>query len=167
MTIINSPFPDVEIPDVPVHDFIFGDLGDRAGRVAMIEGASGTSLTFGEMAGQVDSVAAALAERGILKGDVVGLFAPNSPAYAVVFHGILRAGATATTVNSLYTPDEIAHQLRDAGAKLLVTISPFLDRARPRSRRRACRSPRSSCSTAPRGTPACATCSRPRPRRRP
>ena len=46
-----------------------------------------------------------------------------------VFHGILRAGGAATTVNSLYTAAEITAQLRDARATYLFTISAFLDRA--------------------------------------
>ena len=78
----------------------------------------------------VDKIAAALAERGVGAGDVVGLFAPNSPEWAAVFHGVLRANAIVTSANSLYTPGELAHQLADSGAKLLVTVSPFLDRAR-------------------------------------
>ncbi len=78
----------------------------------------------------VDKIAAALGERGIGAGDVVGLFAPNSPEWAAVFHGVLRANAIVTSANSLYTPGELAHQLADSGAKLLVTVSPFLDRAR-------------------------------------
>jgi acyl-CoA synthetase (AMP-forming)/AMP-acid ligase II len=40
-----------------------------------------------------------------------------------------------TTVNSLYTADEIAFQLGDAGAKYLVTVGPFLDRALPGAER--------------------------------
>jgi acyl-CoA synthetase (AMP-forming)/AMP-acid ligase II len=60
---------------------------------------------------------------------VVGLFAPNTPYYAAVFHGVLRANAIVTSANSLYTPGELAHQLADSGAKLLFTVSPFLDRA--------------------------------------
>jgi acyl-CoA synthetase (AMP-forming)/AMP-acid ligase II len=47
----------------------------------------------------------------------------------VVFHGIARAGLVSSPINSLYTPDEIAFQLRDSGAKMLITVSPFLDRA--------------------------------------
>ena len=72
----------------------------------------------------VDKIAAALAERGIAAGDVVGLFAPNSPEWAAVFHGVLRANAIVTSANSLYTPGELAHQLADSGAKLLVHRLP-------------------------------------------
>jgi 4-coumarate--CoA ligase len=46
-----------------------------------------------------------------------------------VFHGILRSGATVTTINSLYTDEEIANQLKDSGATWLFTISPMLGAA--------------------------------------
>ncbi len=126
---IASPYPDVEIPDVSLHEFLFSDLGERADQVAFIDGTSGAEMTYRELAGMVDKVAAALAERGIGKGDEVAMLVPNTPYYAVVFHGILRAGAVVTTINSLYTPDEIAYQLRDSRAKMMFTISLFLDRA--------------------------------------
>jgi acyl-CoA synthetase (AMP-forming)/AMP-acid ligase II len=126
---VRSPYPDVEIPDVSLFDFLFSGFGERAGAPALIDGASGATITFGELEGMVGKIAAALAERGIGAGDVVALFAPNTPYYVAVFHGILRANAIVTSVNSLYTPGELAHQLADSGAKLMFTISPFLDRA--------------------------------------
>ncbi len=124
-----SPFPDVEIPEVSVPELVLAAARERADQVALVDAMSGQSLTYGQFADMVERVAGALARRGIGRGDVVGVFAPNTPAYAVVFHGILRAGATATTVNALYTADELASQLADSKAKLLFTISPFLERA--------------------------------------
>lgn len=128
--IVRSPYDDIAVPDVGLPDFLFGDLGDATDRVAIIDGPSGREVTFGELAGAVDRFAAALGERGLGRGDVLALFAPNNPYYPVVFHGALAAGLAVTTINSLYTPDELAFQLRDSGAKILVTVSPFLDRAR-------------------------------------
>ena len=127
---VRSPYPDVEIPDVSLTAFLFGDFGDRVDAPAFIDGPSGRAITFGELAGMVDKIAAALGERGIGTGDVVGLFAPNSPEWAAAFHGVLRANAVVTSANSLYTPSELAHQLADSDAKLLITVSAFLDRAR-------------------------------------
>jgi acyl-CoA synthetase (AMP-forming)/AMP-acid ligase II len=126
---VRSPYPDVEIPDVSLFDFLFTGFGERAGDPALIDGASGAAITFGELEGMVGKIAAALTERGIGAGDVVALFAPNTPHYVAVFHGILRANAVVTSVNSLYTPGELAHQLSDSGAQLVFTVSPFLDRA--------------------------------------
>ena len=124
-----SPYPDVEIPEVSLFDFLFSDFGGRDDQPALIDGGSGASITFAELRGTAERIAAALAERGIAKGDVVSIFAPNTPYYAAVFHGILRANAVVTSANSLYSPGELAHQLADSGAKLLFTVSPFLDRA--------------------------------------
>src|ERR1044071_2082825 len=129
--VFRSPFPDVAVPDVTLHELLFADLGERADRVALVDGTSGASLTYRQLAGAVDRLAAALAAKGIGKGDVVGILSPNTPYYAVVFHGILRAGATATTINALYTADEVAHQLADAGAKMLFTVSALLPNAAP------------------------------------
>lgn len=122
-----SPLPDVEIPDVSIYDYLFGSLseGDE-GTVAITDGTSGAETTYGALIAQVNAVAGALAARGIGVGDVVALHSPNVPAFAAVFHGILRAGATATTVNALYTAKDLANQLRDSGAKLLFTVSPLL-----------------------------------------
>ena len=126
---VRSPYPDVEIPETSLFDFLFSDFGGRDAEPAFIDGTNGTSITYAELRGMVERLAAALAERGIGKGDVVGIFAPNTPYYPVVFHGVLRANAVVTSANSLYSPGELAHQLKDSGAKLLFTVSPFLDRA--------------------------------------
>jgi acyl-CoA synthetase (AMP-forming)/AMP-acid ligase II len=63
--------------------------------------------------------------------DVVGVFAPNIPEWPIVFHGVAQLGAINTTINSLYTAQETALQLKDARAKFLITIPQFLDRALP------------------------------------
>ena len=109
---IRSPFPDVVIPNLSVHDFLFADLtADELSRTAVTAAGADTGLTYGELLEQIDRVAGALAARGIAPGDVVALHSPNSPAFVALFHGILRAGATVTTVNSLYTGEEIGRQL--------------------------------------------------------
>ena len=66
---------------------------------------------------------------------MAAILCPNVPAFAAVFHGLLRAGATVTTVNSLYTADEIALQLADAGAEWLFTVSALLPAAREAAER--------------------------------
>jgi acyl-CoA synthetase (AMP-forming)/AMP-acid ligase II len=122
-----SPYPAVQIPTTSVYDYLFSDLSDTdAARVALIDTKSGDQLTYGEMLARIDAFAGALADRGVGVGDVVGLLAPNSSAFAIAFHGILRAGATATTINALFTAKDIAKQLTDAQATMLVTVTPLL-----------------------------------------
>jgi acyl-CoA synthetase (AMP-forming)/AMP-acid ligase II len=124
---VRSTYPDVEVPEVSIHDFLFGDIDPtRLDAVALVDGTSGATTTYRQLIGQIDRFAGALAARGVGVGTVVGVLCPNVPAFATVLHGILRAGATATTINTLYTPEEIANQLTDAGATWLVTVSPLL-----------------------------------------
>lgn len=124
---LRSPLPDVEIPAVSIYEYLFSDLDDAAlDSVAIVDGMTGAETTYRQLVGQIGLFAGALAARGIGIGDRVGVLCPNVPAFATVFHGILRAGATATTINSLYTAEEIASQLEDADASWLVTVSPLL-----------------------------------------
>jgi len=122
-----SPYPDEVIPKVSVYDFLFKELSaEDAARVALIDGPSGAETTYGALKAQIDLLAGALAARGLGIGDVIALHSPNVPAFATVFHGILRSGATATTVNALYTAEEMGRQLTDSKAKFLFTVSPLL-----------------------------------------
>ncbi|MFT4211018.1 MAG: AMP-binding protein [Microbacterium sp.] len=125
-----SPFADVEIPDVSVYDDLFASLepADLA-RTALIDPATGAETTYGALRAQIDAFAGALATRGVGTDTVVALLCPNVPAFATAFHGILRAGATVTTINSLYTAHEIETQLTDAAATWLVTVGPLLPQA--------------------------------------
>ena len=124
---VRSTYPDVEIPEVSIHEFLFGGLGEEElDTIALVDGVSGATTPYRQLVGQIDLFAGALAARGVGVGTTIGVLCPNVPAFATVFHGILRAGATATTINSLYTAEEIANQLTDAGATWLVTVSPLL-----------------------------------------
>ena len=54
---------------------------------------------------------------------------PNSPEFAVAYYGVLRAGATVTTLNTLYSATEVARQLKDSKAKAYITMSSLLTTA--------------------------------------
>ena len=126
-----SPFPDVDIPTASVYEYLFGNIDEAdADRVALVDAKSGNEISYREMVARIDAFAGALAGRGIAVGDVVGLLAPNSSAFAIAFHGILRAGATATTINVLFTAKDIVKQLTDSQAKMLITVSPLLPQAK-------------------------------------
>ena len=127
--IYESPFPDVSIPDVTLHDFLMQDFAERADEPALIDGPSGRTLTYGRLAGAIQKMAGGLAARGFGRGDVFATYSPNLPEYAIAFFGVARAGGINTTINPLYTADELAHQLEDAGARFLLTVPPFLDKA--------------------------------------
>ncbi|HEX4280881.1 MAG TPA: AMP-binding protein [Solirubrobacteraceae bacterium] len=126
---IRSPYPDVEIPDVPFTDFILTRAVEHPDKAALIDGPSGRTITYGQLVDEVPRLAAGLAARGFGKGDVFAHCAPNLPEYAIAFHGVASAGGVNTTANPLLTEDELAKQLVDSGARLLVTVPELLEKA--------------------------------------
>ena len=126
---LHSSFSDVEIPDVPLTDFVLARAGQLGQKPALIDGPSGRTITYAQFAASVRAVAAGLAEWGFGKGDVFAHFAPNLPEYAVAFHAVAMVGGVNTTANPLLTADELAAQLRHCGARLLVTVPDQLVKA--------------------------------------
>jgi acyl-CoA synthetase (AMP-forming)/AMP-acid ligase II len=128
-TIIRSPYPDVTIPNISLPDFMFADAAKHAAKPALIDGPSGRTISYRELVGGARLVAGGLAARGFQPGEVFAIYLPNLPEYAVAFYGVLLAGGTNTTINPLYTVEELTAQLNDADARYLLTIPPFLDKA--------------------------------------
>jgi 4-coumarate--CoA ligase len=130
MIIHQSPLPAVDIPVVPISEFVLRLAATHPDRPALIDGPSGRSYTFAQFSDMVHRLAGGLAARGVGPGRTVALMAPNLPEYAIVFHAVAVAGGTVTTINPTYGAEEVAYQLRDAGASELVTIGMFVDVAR-------------------------------------
>ena len=122
-----SPLPSVEIPLVPITEFVLRRVEDHPDRPALIDGASGRTYSFAELSDVIHRLAGGLAARGFGPGDTLALMAPNLPEYAIVFHAVAVAGGVVTTVNPTYGAEEIAFQLRDAGATELITIGMFAE----------------------------------------
>lgn len=126
----HSPYPPIPLTNESITERVFRGLKGDAGRVVLIDGPTGAEMTAGALEDGIRRLAGGLKARGIGKGDVVALMAPNSPEYVVVFHGIALAGATVTTINPSYTAPEVAHQLQDSAAVLLITVPALLATAR-------------------------------------
>ncbi|MDX6351759.1 MAG: hypothetical protein QOF84_6549 [Streptomyces sp.] len=125
-----SDYPDVPALDVPIHDAVLGRAAEFGDLPALIDGLDGTTVTYAQLDAFTRRIAAALAEGGLRKGDVLALHSPNTVAYPAVFYGATRAGAAVTTVHPLATAEEFAKQLRDSRAAWIVTVSPLLATAR-------------------------------------
>ena len=85
----------------------------------------GRSYRFGQVDDASRAFAAYLQSLGLERGDRVAVMMPNVPQYPVAVAAILRAGFVVVNVNPLYTPRELEHQLKDAGAKALVILENF------------------------------------------
>src|SRR3981081_3533614 len=127
--IIRCQFPDVDIPEVSLTEFVLSKAAERGDKAAFIDGPSGRTVTYAQLVVLVRRVAAGLAALGFEKGDVLGIYSPNVPEYAIAFHAAASLGGTITTVNPLYTVGELAQQLTDCGAKYLLTVPPMIANA--------------------------------------
>lgn len=112
---------DQQFPALALHDMFF-QSADRMGRAAMAD-FMGRKYSYAEMASAVRRVARGLQDKGIGKGDHIGLFLPNVPHYLAAYYGALAAGATVVNFSPLYTVDELAHQVADSGTTILFTVS--------------------------------------------
>jgi acyl-CoA synthetase (AMP-forming)/AMP-acid ligase II len=128
--VFRSAYADVDIPNRSLSDFVLGAAQEHSAKPALVDNATGLLLTYGQLLERVRRAAAGLAALGVRKGDVVALSAPNSPDFAVAFHAIVRLGAVVTPANPANTSHEIAHQLDDSGATVLVAAASLADRAR-------------------------------------
>ena len=119
--IFNSPLPDVVIPDVPITEYVMQMCAEKSDHPAIIDGASGETLSFSQLQSRTRSFAGGLQENGFTPNSVLALVAPNCPDYAVVFHAAAMCAGTITTVNPTYGADEIRQQLIDSGATLAIS----------------------------------------------
>src|SRR5688572_23067135 len=85
----------------------------------------GKTISFAELDALSRQFAAWLQAKGLAKGARVAIMMPNCLQYPIAMFGTLRAGCTVVNVNPLYTPRELEHQLKDAGAEAIVVLENF------------------------------------------
>lgn len=91
------------------------------------------SYTYSEFENHVNQLANTLLKMGVTKGDRVGILSPNCAEFEISFFGIIKSGATVTTINSGYRELEIAHQLNNAEATIVIVheeLTELLESAR-------------------------------------
>jgi acyl-CoA synthetase (AMP-forming)/AMP-acid ligase II len=92
---------------------------------ALVDG--DTRLTFVELADAVKHAARAVIASGVEPGDRVGIWAPNCGEWAIAALGTMTAGGVVVPINTRFKASEARYVLDRADAKLLFTVSDFLD----------------------------------------
>ena len=128
--IIKSPYPDVTIPEISLTKLVLEKASVLGDKPALIDGSTGRTITFAELAESVRRVATNLAQRGFRQGQVFGVLSSNIPEYAIIFHAVATLGGIVTTINPLYTAHEIADQLKDCSARFLVTLPSCVEKVK-------------------------------------
>ena len=120
-----SPYAPIPRDDATFHGLVAESARRHGERVALLDAPTGTEVTYALLAERVERVSALLAERGFGPGDVLALRAPNVPPWAGVALAAMAAGGAVTGVLPASTPAEVARQVEDCGASLLVTAPGF------------------------------------------
>lgn len=126
---IDNPLPPSTVPEIPLAQFVLQHALQLGAKAALIDGASGRTLSYAQLWTQVRHVAKSLVQRGYRKGDVFAIASPNLPEYAVAFHAITTMGGVVTPVNPRCTPNELTLQLNETHAKCLLTVGACLNQA--------------------------------------
>jgi long-chain acyl-CoA synthetase len=103
-------------------DFVAGEKIDKKQALFF----NGRATTYGELIQEADRVSAALANHGIKKGDVVGLYMGNCKEFLSIFLGVAQCGAIAEPISILLTEYEIQPQLEKTGSQLIFVAPAYL-----------------------------------------
>ncbi|CAH1217713.1 Long-chain-fatty-acid--CoA ligase [Paenibacillus plantiphilus] len=110
----------IEIPDIGVADLLLQAAGNYGDHEALQF--YGKKTSYRQLLNAARRMAAGLQGIGIDKGDRVAIMLPNCPQTVIAYFGALLAGAVVVMTNPLYVERELEHQLRDCGAKAIVTL---------------------------------------------
>jgi long-chain acyl-CoA synthetase len=123
--------PSIDYPQVPLDRLLAESASKHPDHPAIIFGGAVGSrvmdkaMSYRQLDDAVNRFAAAMQHLGVKKGDRVAAFLPNCPQLVIAYYGTMRAGGIAVPSNFLYSANEMEHQLNDAGAQIVVTLSSF------------------------------------------
>ncbi|MEW5912581.1 MAG: AMP-binding protein [Thermodesulfobacteriota bacterium] len=112
-------------PGLPLAGYLEKHSQRFPDRAAMIF--FGNEISYRQFNDWSNSFAQFLRQAGVQKGDRVAIFMPTSPGFAVVYLGIAKAGAVTTACSPAFKEMELAYQLKDSGARVLVCLDEYLE----------------------------------------
>ncbi len=111
----------VDVPRIPAHHLLRSSVRRFPNRPAVYF--EGAKLTYRKLNHEANRFANALLAQGLGKGARVVLLLPNVPQMVVGFYGALKAGVTVVLIPPMTEPEELARQVKNADASMLVTLS--------------------------------------------
>jgi long-chain acyl-CoA synthetase len=116
------------LPPVPMHRLLRSAARRFPLRIALIY--EGGRMTYRRLNRESSRLANLLRALGVARGDRVLILLPNLPQTVIAYFGTLKAGAVVVFTTPLSEPDELARQVRDSGARVLVTLTRLADTVR-------------------------------------
>ncbi|KAL7020467.1 hypothetical protein ACKWTF_011548 [Chironomus riparius] len=137
--VVKSPLPPLNYPKVSIDQYIWADYEKWINKVAIVDGITDRSITYGELRDKCRALAIRLRTSfNLQRNDTIALCLPNSIEFPIVALGGSEAELTVTTINPIYTSEEISRQLISSNAKLLfgdVSMSSIFKHAISKAKR--------------------------------
>jgi long-chain acyl-CoA synthetase len=121
-------------PEHPLHAYLEESARIRPEAIATITSAGlpavgrvSATVTYGDLNGWADALAASLVEMGVRKGDRVAVLIPNCVQFVIAFYAILKAGGAVVALNPTLPPRRLHDHLMDSGTVAAITLSLFYD----------------------------------------
>ena len=110
-----------------VHVVVLESCRRNGNKTALVDTSCDRRFTFAEYGSMVESLARGLISAGLVPGEVVAIFLPNSWEFAATYHAVTLAGGIPTLLNPAYREREIRFQLENSGAVFLISDTPLLE----------------------------------------
>jgi fatty-acyl-CoA synthase len=130
--VLSKPLPAYAsgVSDVPLLGETIGSNFERtvarfADREALVDVPTNRRWTYSELDVEVDLLALGLLDRGIEKGDRVGIWAPNCAEWVIAQYATAKIGAILVNVNPAYRPHELRYVIDQSGMCLLISAQRY------------------------------------------
>ncbi|KAI8318492.1 acetyl-CoA synthetase-like protein, partial [Martensiomyces pterosporus] len=123
MIVFASKLPHLSIPDMNVVEFVLSECEKTRGLThqVFVDSITGRSLTVSELKSYAFRFAAGLRRNiGLVAGETVVMFAPNSINFPIAAYGIVASGAVCASVNPTYGPGELSQYISNTKCKVIV-----------------------------------------------
>ena len=144
--VIKSPYPDIEIPEINILTYLYGNGDDAADTPLWIDSADDTkSLSAREGLQWIKRLAQGLERAGIKEGEVVMVVSPNHIFVPIAYLGTVAGGRIFSGANPAYNADgklspwwnrhplihpELSYQMKDAGTRTILVHPSLLSTAK-------------------------------------
>ena len=109
---------ELDFPEMNISEFLDNTTKEFGSRTAIWF--MKNKISYKKFKDTAERLATALVDLGVKKGDVVAIMLPNFPQFMFSFYGILKAGGIVTACSVLHTEHELAYQLNDSGAEIII-----------------------------------------------
>ncbi|VEN46051.1 unnamed protein product, partial [Callosobruchus maculatus] len=122
--VLCSDYSDVTVPQIPFHQYMYEKFKPFHKYTAIECSVTGRKYTFEEVRVKSRNLSKSIRQKlKLQKDDIVAIFLPNIPEYIICCLGIMEAGLVVTTMNPIYTAEEVSKQLLDSNAKAIITLN--------------------------------------------